>query len=347
MTNLSDTQPTRIKKKGPLGFLIGLVILVLALLSGSYGGYGWGINERLTAAEATKSQALGEQYSMAQQEFIDRRYDVARQRLEYIIQQDPGYPGAPELLAQVLVQMSITPTPTITPSPTITPTPDLREQEAIFAEAQAAMSASDWDKAISLLDTLRKKDKAYRAAQIDGMYFISLRNRGVAKILGQGPYNPPILEGGIYDLTVAERFGPLDGQAAGLRNFARLYIQGASYWELDWAQAVNFFGEVARLTPNLRDGSNVTATERYRIALLKYGDTFYATQRLKDRCVALDHWSLAANISPLDAEYTAKFNELYQECNPPTPIPEPATATPEGSIATPETPAEPTPEATP
>lgn len=344
MTNLSDTQPTAIRKRSRFGFLIGLAILTAALLFGSLGGYGWGVNDRVSAAQATRSQAFGEQFEMAQQDFAARRLDIARQRLEYVLQHDSGYPGAADLLAQVLVQMAITPSPTLTPSPTITPTPDLREQESIFAQIKAQMAASDWDGAIATLDALRKKDSTYRTAQLDGMYFMALRNRGAAKILGQGPYaSLPNLEGGIYDLTLAERFGPLDGQAAGYRNFARMYIQGASYWELDWLQAVNYFGEVSRFTPNLRDGSNMTATERYRIALLNYGDTLNANQRLQDRCLAIDQWNIAAAIVQLDAEYSAKYNQLFLECYPPTATPEPFTPTPE-FIPTVETPTlEPTP----
>jgi hypothetical protein len=344
MTNLSDTQPTRIQKRSRLGFLIGLLVLTAALVFGSFGGYQWGLSDRRAAAQSIVAQSLGEQFELAQQDFETRRFDIARQRLEYILQKDPAYPGAAELLSKALVQMAITPSPTVTPTPTLTPTPDLREQSAIYDQIKAQMAASDWDGAIASMDSLRKKDITYQAADIDGMYYMALRNRGVAKILGQG-YNPPLLEGGIYDLTLAERFGPIDGQAAGLRNFARMYIQGASNWELDWAQAVNLFGEIYIHVPNLRDGSNLTATDRYRIALLRYGDDFNEKyERIKDRCLALNQWDKSAEIAPLDAQYTAKYNALWQECFPPTPTPEPFTPTPE-VVPTEEAPTpEPTPE---
>ncbi|MFO7584786.1 MAG: hypothetical protein R6W69_08655 [Anaerolineales bacterium] len=344
MTNLSDTQPTKIQKRSRAGFLIGLLVLTAALVFGSFGGYQWGIGDRRAAAQSIVSQALGEQFEMAQQDFEARRLDIARQRLEYILQRDTAFPGAAELLSQVLVQMAITPSPTITPTPTMTPTPDLREQSAIYEQIKSQMAASDWDGAIASMDSLRKKDITYQAAEIDGMYFMALRNRGVAKILGQAPYNPPILEGGIYDLTLAERFGPIDGQAAGLRNFARMYIQGASNWELDWGQAVNIFGDLYIHVPNLRDGSNITATERYRIALLRFGDDFNEKyDRIKDRCLALNQWDKAAEIAPLDAQYAGKYNALWQECFPPTPTPEPFTPTPE-VVPTEETTEEPAPE---
>ena len=75
---------------------------------------------------------------------------------------------------------------------------------------------------------LRKDDITYHAAEVDGMYYMALRNRGVCKIYPQS-YEPNAscatlninLEGGIYDLTQAEQFGPLDATASALRTWAR------------------------------------------------------------------------------------------------------------------------------
>jgi hypothetical protein len=330
---MSDTQPTKIKKKSPLAFWISLIILVASLALGGLSGYGSGIGIRISAEKTQVAGTLGEQFTLAQEDFAARRFQLAEQRLEYILKKQSNYPGASDLLARVLVEMAITPSPTVTPSPTITPTPDLREQEAIFNQIQQQIIGSDWDNALAALDALRKRDVNYKTAQVDGMYYIVLRNRGVAKILGQGVYgNSPNLEGGIYDLTLAERFGPLDGQAAGLRNFARLYIQGASYWEVDWPQAVQYFGQLHQSGINLRDGSLVPASERYRIALLKYGDILASAGKLKDRCEALGPWGTSASIGGLDAEYSRKYNDLNLECNPPTATP---TATSE-VVPTPE-----------
>lgn len=330
-TDLSATQPGATaqpvapsKPKGRFGFLIALVIMLGALVLGSLGGYNWGIGIRVEAEQATVSKSLGEQFALAQEDFTARRYELARQRLEYIIREDASFAGATELLGMVLIEMSITASPTVTPSPTLTPTPDLRQQEAIFAQAQAQIQASDWDAALGSLDALRKRDASYQAAQVDGMYYVVLRNRGTAKILGQGIYGEsPNLEGGIYDLTLAERFGPLDGQAAGYRNIARMYIQGATYWELDWTQALNYFEEVARLAPYMRDGSLMTATDRYRIALLRRGDELAAAEKLKDRCEALPYWEVSNSIVALDNDYNYKYLRLQNECYPPTEVPSP------------------------
>jgi hypothetical protein len=119
---------------------------------------------------------------------------------------------------------------------------------------------------------------------VDGMYFMSLRNRGVGKVIPPSQKCIDInLEGGIYDLTLAERFGPLDAYAASLRTWSRLYITGASFWELDWYQAMDYFSQVYPYYPNLMDVSCLTASERYRIAALNYIDVVWQTG---DYCTA-------------------------------------------------------------
>ncbi|RPH55295.1 MAG: hypothetical protein EHM81_14880 [Chloroflexi bacterium] len=319
-SSIGDTQPRKVK---PKGFQLWIVLLVIvgAIALGAFGGYNSGIGARVSAQKTNVAQSLSEQLALAQQDFEAGFYANARGRLEYILKQDPSFPGAAEKLTDVMVKMAITPSPTPTLVPTLTPTPDLRSQEAIFAQAQQHLQNKDWANALAVLDALRKADSTYKTAQVDSMYYTALRNRGVDQIMGTGASQQTNLEGGIYDLTLAERFGPLDGLSDGLRNFARLYIIGASFWDLDWAQAKDYFAQVYQFTPNLRDASGVTATERYRYTLLKYGDLQTNANKLDNRCAALDTWQQAANISPLDAEYVKKFNELNYECNPPTEVP--------------------------
>lgn len=322
-SNLSDTQPRKIQKKpSRVGFWISLLILAFALVLGTTAGYGEGVRERVDAQETAVAKSLGEQFTLAQQDLEAGRYAVARQRLEYILQQDVNYPGVPAMLADVLVKQSITPTPVPTATATITPTPDLRSQEAIFAQAQQQVQAKDWTGLLGSLDSLRKADPAYKVVQVDGWYYTALRNRGVDQIMGQGAYAQITnLEGGIYDLTLAERFGPLDGYADGLRNFARMYITASSFWNVNWPEAVNYFRQVAQFAPNLRDASNVTATQRLYQALLLYGDQVNANSRLKDRCPALDLWDEANKMSALSTEYSSKRFQLFLECFPPTDVP--------------------------
>jgi hypothetical protein len=76
------------------------------------------------------------------------------------------------------------------------------------------------------------------------MYYFALRNHGYDLITKEGN-----LEGGIYHLTLAERFGPLDNTANGLREGARIYITGASFWELNWEQGCSISSRSVQAGP--------------------------------------------------------------------------------------------------
>ena len=89
----------------------------------------------------------------------------------------------------------------------------------MFATAQQLVATSDWANALTELDQLRKKYPSFNTSQVDGMYYYALRNYGVDLIQKQGK-----LENGIYELTLAERFAPLDKDANSLRDGARLYL---------------------------------------------------------------------------------------------------------------------------
>ena len=237
------------------------------------------------------------------------RFDSARQRLEFIIQKDPNFPGAQNELANVLVKTTI---PTAVPTPTITPTPDLRGNEAMLASAKQLIATGDWANAIAQLDQLRKTDATYQAAQVDGMYYFALRNYGV-NLIQQGGN----LEGGIYELTLAERFAPLDGTASGLREGARAYIQAASFFGVDWQRSVQYFSQVASGWPSLWDGT-MTASQRYHEALMRYGDQLWLAG---DACGAYEQYLAATALGNLDAVATKYSNQAFQKCYPPTAIP--------------------------
>ncbi|MCD6401030.1 MAG: hypothetical protein J7L73_03785 [Anaerolineales bacterium] len=266
-TNLGEVPPTEDGLSLKKTLILGLIILVLVIGISAFLGYQRGIGQR-TEFEATQAaQAIQEQYKLGLEDIKAGRYEIARQRFDYVIQSDPSYPGVTDKLAEVLLILNATATPTPAPTATpipITPTPDLRGEEELFAQAEDLLKNKEWTDAIETLESLRKKNQGYKTVKIDGMLYLALRNRGIQQI-GLGN-----LEGGIYDLTLAEGFGPLDTEANNWRTWARYYITGASFWEIDWEQAVYYFEQVAPMTPNMHDGTGWTASQRYLEALLNY-----------------------------------------------------------------------------
>jgi hypothetical protein len=145
------------------------------------------------------------------------------------------------------------------------------------------------------------------------MYYFALRNYGYDLLTKQGN-----LEGGIYYFTLAERFGTLDRDANGLRTGARYYLIGASFWELDWAKALEYFNQVAGY--GLWDGT-YTVSQRIQIASMRYGDQLVGESRW---CDAVAQYDVAQGIAALDAAATEGYARAYRECYPATPTIDPA-----------------------
>jgi len=322
-------------------FLGILVIIVIGALS-AVAGYNSGIQKRQLAESGMMAQSIQEQYDLGLQDMQAGRYDLARQRFEYVIQLEPDFPGVTDKLADVLVQLNSTATPTISFTPTPSPTPDLRGVQELYDQAQVYLTNSEWGPAIDALLSLRKADPTYQAVWVDNKLYLALRYRGMDKILKSCD-----LEGGIYDLTQSSLFGPLDRDADNYLTWASLYLTGASFWELDWAQAVYYFAQVGPALPNLCDGSRVTAAERYRLALVGYGD-FLA--EAGDWCAAAEQYTLALSLGADTAVEEALTNatlgcEGGQEVPPPAPELGTPTQTPPLEITPTET--APPPEVTP
>jgi tetratricopeptide (TPR) repeat protein len=270
-----------------------LAVLLLALIAGGsvYAGYNSAIDQRTQYESTLVAGEAANQYVLVQQDLAAGNYDRARQRLEYIIKINPNYPNVSEQLALVLMQQQITASPTFAPTPTLTPTPDYRGRDDLFGQAQNMLIARDWTKAIDTLLLLRKNYPDFNVVKVDGMLFVALRNRGIDKIAQLHD-----LEGGNYDLTLAERFGPLDAEARNWRDWAELYIRGASFWGVDWGQSVYYFSQLAAAAPNLSDFSGWTASNRYLDALLGYGDWLAARGQWCDAQTQYDtYMTLLAN----------------------------------------------------
>ncbi len=287
-TEMKDTQPNETlhetqpnspapatRKNFPrwLAALVFLLLIAIGLLA----GYSSGMGQRYAAQSTVVTGQLDEQFQLGQQAVEAGNYELAKQYFEFVLTTDSNYPGIVAAYADLQIRMQVSPTPVFSPTPLVSPTPDLRGVEEIFNTALQLLNASDWNGAIANLDSLRKSNPTYRPGEVDGMYSMALRQRGVGKI------NPACqnvnLEGGIYDLTLAEHFvgtGNLDSVAESLRTYARLYIIGASFWDQDWLQAQNFFAQVMTGYPNMSDSSCKSATRRWVEATIKMADQLLA-----------------------------------------------------------------------
>lgn len=336
-------------------FLLAGLLVVIILGVGAATGAARGINDRISLAESQAAPRIQSQIDGARLDIEEGRYEVALSRLDWILEEMSDFlteaelSEIGELYSQTLVLIGSRTTPIPQPSPTpvepvFTPTPDFRGAQELFDAALQQISSGAWDDAIRTIEALRENDLTYRAVHVDGLLWIALRNRGIQKILSEGSLEP-----GIYDLTLAERFAPLDSRADGLRTWTRLYLTGASFWDVDWSQVVFYFEQVYPHVPNLRDGTFMTATERFRIGAIEYADLLAASGEF---CLAQEYYEKALSITedPLVRERAQEAAEICLRGTAPPQPPQPgaATPTPGGDMTpTPDPTEEVTPEPTP
>lgn len=360
--NVEDTSPTKVQPssaatvklpKGSRRWLwiaAGILAIVLVSTLGGLLGYRSALRARLQKEADQLTIVTTTQYQLGVADLEAGHLETARDRFEYVIALDPTFPGAADRLAEVMLAMATvaTSTPASTPTVLLTPTPDTRTEDQLYAHAQQLMRAKDWNNAILTLDTLRTANLQYHPLDVDGMYYIALRFRGIDKITLEGN-----LEGGIYDLALSETFAPIDKEADSFRTWARYYLTGVSFWEVDWEKVVYYFSQIYQALPNLRDGSNYTAVERFRLASRFYGDQL---AEKGEYCMARDQYLNALSISD-DPALGPTATAVQLICEPPTATPAPFTATPTATeeglppppVETTETPVEeatPTPTAT-
>lgn len=73
----------------PLLITLSLIALLLIAATSAFGGYMSGINERTNFEVTQVAQQVEEQYQLGLQDVEAKRYELARQRFEYVIQLDP------------------------------------------------------------------------------------------------------------------------------------------------------------------------------------------------------------------------------------------------------------------
>ena len=319
-----ENGPEKNKPRRGIWVLIGIILILIGGGSGWFAGSNAAMEVRNQAQKKEVLQIAATQFELGVRESEEGKLDNARKRFEYVIQLMPDFPGAQEKLAEVMLKQAVVSTPTPIPSPTLTPTPDMRGEEELLSNAISEIKNEDWDTALVSLDTLRQLNLDYHAVEVDGLYFLALRNRGVDRILHRGSLEP-----GIYDLALAERFGPLDTEADSYRTWARYYLSGASFWGVDWPQVVSIFGQIYPAFPNMIDSTGMTAKERYRVGLIKWGDQLALNE---DWCAASEKYEMAFQLL-VDQNVAPTATAVYDECHKPKET-EPPKETPTPTLVT-------------
>ncbi len=320
------------KKKGGslVGWIFfGIFLMVALIIAGGFLGYKTAINARQAEYSRKSKMAAAEQYQMALADIEQGNYQNAKTRLDYVIEIDQNYPGAGETYQRVIMMLfpTASPTPMMTNTPAPTATTDTRGEEEMFSNIQQLMYSQNWEAAIQQITALRDRNINFRGLEVDGMYYIALRNFGIQQI------NSGYLENGVYNITLAEALGPIDNNADSMRDAARAYLSGAGFWEIDWFKALEYYSNAAQSFPNLYDRATMlTANQRYAQASFAIANDYVLHQSY---CESLPYYDQGFPIVGEDPTYTdlrITATAAYIGC-----YGEPVEETPESSEAPAET----------
>jgi tetratricopeptide (TPR) repeat protein len=318
-TNLEETQPTSPdaqqetpvepvkspKKGGAWKWIVGgLLAVILIGAAGAMGGYYAGIADRQKVEQNQRDLAASTQFQLGVADMEAGRYDFAKRRFEYVIQLNSAYPGVLENMAKITIITSATATPTVAPTATPAPTLDLSGVEALLVQSKQLLAASDWNGAITALDMLRKQNTSFKTLEVDGLYYLALRNLGMQKIANGN------LEAGLFSLAEMKNFGPIDAEAANLQEMAAMYISASRYFGWDWANAIKYLGEVYKTNPSIIDTSHRTVADRYRESLAKYGDQLGTKEKW---CDAVPYYEQSLAIGQ-DQKVADAYNKANNKC---------------------------------
>ncbi|KAF0110483.1 MAG: hypothetical protein FD147_1629 [Chloroflexi bacterium] len=307
---------------------LGILIMLLIAMAGSAIGYSSALKIRL-AEETNKRLVLATtQFELALQDQQAGRLDMSLQRLKYILTIYSKYPGIDEKLKEVMLALALNqaaaPVTNSTAQPAITPvaTRDTRATSVLLKQAQDQLAASDWHGLLISVNSLRDIDPKYEPIKVDGLLYYALRYNGVSKIQNGN------LEVGLYYFAMAEQLAPIDTDAESYRTWAKMYLNAASWYGINWQKAANGFSQLVGLVPNLMDISGVTAKQRYAKSLEGNGDYLQATNAW---CDAVSQYE-ASNGVLSNQGLVEKLIQARELCaNPPatpTPTMEPDISTP-------------------
>ena len=332
-----DISPNGKRKPWLRRIILGIIIFIVIVGLSGLSGYFVAVSERKNQYKMDVATQIADQFLLGLIDMEKGYYENAIERFEFIIREDPNHIYAQEKLREAIMALGSTGgLPSLIPEDATTPTPDMRNEQELLTQAILYRNAGDWDALLTTLDSLRKANPDYQAVEVDGLYYIAFRNRGLYRIQVEGN-----LEGGIFDINRSELFGPIDVEASNFREWSEWYIIGVSYWELDWEQAVYYFGNVAASAPNLSDSSYFTAQSRLATA-----QSFYALEMVTDArthysrgryCDAYDLYKEASKYISLDDDDKARYEQARIICLdiPDTPTPTPEGGSPPTSTPTP------------
>lgn len=284
-------------------FAIVAILLLFAIAIVALAGLaGWtnGQREGSRLLSVTRSAAIDEQLRSVSDDVANANLVLLSVRIEWLATQTPGVAGLGDIMATgTALYMNNLPTATPTVTPTLQPTATADSQQvivptpgeqgldlaALYAQAQAAITSSQWTEAIDLLDVILASDPNFESAQVRQMMSQSL-NRYALEL-----YNSSQPAAANLIVARAEEFGPLADGLAVEREAAELWLTARAGVSTGSQTAINALNTLLGYGPNSRYYQQ--STQLLYDAYVRRGDGLVAQG---NPCGALSEYQRAMNV---------------------------------------------------
>jgi len=279
--------------------LLAILVIVLSIGGMAYGGYRAGVQQRIVSDSTAVAYEVQLQYGLAVQDMEIGQPSVAVERLEYILQMTPDYPGAAQMLVKAREAANQVALPAAGSTETPLPAEERLSADEVLDLLTEAYRRGDWSEVVLGASALQAISPEQRRTSVDAMLFVSLRNRGIERI------DAGVLELGLTDLEHAEQIMALDDVALQRRHWVSLYLAGMTFWELNWQLTIDNLSILNQIAPNFQDTRSLL-----REAYVVYGATLLQAQ---DSCLAGEQFAAALEIWA-DTQIKQQLVDAEKEC---------------------------------
>lgn len=340
MRRLDDTQashsakPVRLVRGRRLGCLVwgmaGLLLAGMMVAGAAFAGWNSGISLARYNATRTLAADLQQQCQRMQMDIEAGNAGLVQRRIEFLQAHSPAClielaPTATALYLASLPSATPTRTPTPLPSPsaavtaTAEPTATATvggnvydyDMDALLAEAEADVSAQNYQAAVDTLDAIIAIDESFQRERVGDLYFTALTAQ--ATFL----FRSGRLAEGIVLTARAEAYGDVQGLNLNYeRIIAELYLAAQRLKITNPAESVRLFSQIVYVH-GLRTYQNGLVITELQEAHRHYGDALW---RQGDYCSAQAQYQAALDLSAFPsridrASVRAQRDQAAQVCD--------------------------------
>lgn len=254
---------------------IGLGLIVTSVVLGTFlivALFAWqsGQTLRVEQEQAHYAEQISRQIELAQENADQGSYNLAIDRLEWVLAQEPDNAQALALRQRVVAtrQAGLLPS---TPPPTqaAEPTTDAADSSGVvaatlvpeLARLRTLVTRRQWDDALPAILAFQWSYPDFERLTTDRLLYDTYLNLGLETIKTEK------VGLGVNYLNQAEQLGDLPQEAKDFRYWAELYQNAIAYYGVDWGMASTNFRELCLSAPFYQN-----ACDRFFDSLANYGD---------------------------------------------------------------------------